>query len=473
MSGTIDIVLGPAGMVPAVPAEVHAQLIANVAATNPGYTANLPGTLIEDISSTDVAAILLCNSALVELVNSVTPYGANQFILNQLGQIYGVQQGQATNTSVYVVFTGTPGFIIPIGFVVSDGTYQYAVQDGGIVGAGGFTPSLYCLATTSGSWAVPANTVTALASSVPSTISLTVTNPLPGTPSAGAQSVESYRAQVLQAGLAASQGMPRYLKTLLANVPGVQPRLISIVPSGSSWEIIVGGGDPYQVAYAIYTALFDISNLVGSTMSISAISATSPAVITTDLNHGLITGDTTTISGVTGTGGITGINQTLSVTRISNTTFSVVFNATGTTYTGGGVLTPNARNQVITINDYPNTYSIPFVVPPAQNVEVSLTWNTNSLNSVSASSMAALGATALANYINSIAVGAPMNLFELQNAYQIATASILPTAFLTRMVFAVTIDGVLTAPDAGTGIIAGDPESYFLTSVTDISIVQG
>jgi hypothetical protein len=84
MSGTIDIVLGPAGMVPAVPAEVHAQLLANVAATNPGYTANLPGTLIEDISSTDVAAILLCNSALVELVNSVTPYGANQFILNQL-----------------------------------------------------------------------------------------------------------------------------------------------------------------------------------------------------------------------------------------------------------------------------------------------------------------------------------------------------------------------------------------------------
>jgi hypothetical protein len=471
MSGTIPIVLGPAGMIPAVPADVHAQLLANVAATNPGYTANLPGTLIEDISSTDVAAILLCNSALVELVNSVTPYGANQFILNQLGQIYGVQQGQATNTSVYVVFTGTPGFIIPIGFVVSDGTYQYAVQDGGIVGAGGFTPSLYCLATTAGSWAVPANTVTALASSVPSTISLTVTNPLPGTSSAGAQSVESYRAQVLQAGLAASQGMPRYLKTLLANVPGVQPRLISIVPSGSSWEIIVGGGDPYQVAYAIYTALFDISNLVGSTMSVAAISAAAAAVVTTDLNHGLASGNTTTISGALG---MTGANGTWTVTVLTPTTFTIPYNSTSApAYTGGGVLTPNARNQVITINDYPNTYSIPFVVPPAQTVEVSLTWNTNSLNSVSASSMASLGATALANYINSIAVGAPMNLFELQNAYQIATASILPTAFLTRMVFAVTIDGVLTNPDAGTGIIAGDPESYFLTNVTAISIVQG
>ena len=471
MSGTIPIVLGPAGMIPAVPADVHAQLIANVVATNPGYTANLPGTLIEDISSTDVAAILLCNSALVELVNSVTPYGANQFILNQLGQIYVVQQGQATNTSVYVVFTGTSGFIIPIGFVVSDGTYQYAVQDGGIIGAGGVTPSLYCLATTAGSWAVPANTVTALASSVPSTITLSVTNPLPGTPSAGAQSVESYRAQVLQAGLAASQGMPRYLKTLLANVSGVQPRLISIVPSGSSWEIIVGGGDPYQVAYAIYTALFDISNLVGSTMSVASISKASAAVVTTDLNHGLTTGNSTTISGALG---MTGANGTWTVTVLTPTTFSIPYNSTSApTYTGGGVLTPNSRNQVITINDYPNTYAIPFVVPPAQSVSVSLTWNTNSPNSVSASSVAALGATALVNYINSIAVGAPMNLFELQNAFQIATASILPTAYLTRMVFAVTINGVLTNPQTGTGIIAGDPESYFLTNVTAISIVQG
>jgi hypothetical protein len=471
MSGTIPIVLGPAGMIPAVPADVHATLIANVAATNPGYTANLPGTLIEDISSTDVAAILLCNSALVELVNSVTPYGANQFILNQLGRIYGVQQGQATNTSVYVVFSGPAGYIVPIGFTVSDGTYQYIVQDGGIIATGGTTSPLYCLATTAGSWAVPANTVTALATSTPSTITLTVTNPLPGTPSSGAQSVESYRAQVLQAGLAASQGMARYLKTLLANVTGVQPRLISAIANGTNWEIIVGGGDPYEVAYAIYSALFDINNLIGSTMSISAISKASAAVVTTTLNHGLTTGNTTTISGATG---MTGANGTWTVTVLTPTTFSIPYNSTGApTYTGGGVLTPNARNQVITINDYPNTYTIPFVVPPVQTVAISLTWNTNSTNSVSASSMATLGAAALVSYINSIPVGAPMNLFELQNAFQIATATILPTAYLTRMVFTVTINGVVTTPASGTGVISGDPESYFLTNTTLITIAQG
>jgi len=551
MSGTtIPIVMGPAGMVPAAPADVQTALIANVTATNPGYTANLPGTLIEDISSTDVAAILQCNSALVELINSVTPYGANQFLLNQLGQIYGVQQGQATNTSVYVVFTGTPGFIIPIGFTVSDGSYQYTVQDGGIIGTGtqsgtisaitqanpavvttsaphglttgqqitianalgmlgvngvwtvtvtgtttfsivynsssapaytgsgtftanGVSASLFCVATTTGSWAVPANSVTTISTSVPTGIALNVSNPLAGTPSTGAQTVDDYRAQVLQAGLAASMSMPRYLKTALGNVSGVQNRLVSIVPYGTNWQVIVGGtADPYQIANAIFNSVFDITTLVGSqTGLITAITQASAAVVTTALPHGLTTGNTVTIAGVLG---MTGANGTWTITVLSTTTFSITYNSSSApAYISGGVITPNARTQYITVNDYPNSYTFPFVVPPIQNVSVSLTWNTNSPYSVSAASVASLGSAAIQAYINSIPVGQPINQFELQNAFQIATATVLPTANLTRMVFAVYINGVLTAPASGTGIIAGDPESYFLASTTSITITQG
>lgn len=475
MSGTtIPIVLGPSGAVPQTPAAVQAALLAAVAATNPGYTADLPGTLIEDISSTDVAAILACDSALVELINSVTPYGANQFILNQLGSIYGVQQGQATNTSVYVTFTGSSGFIVAAGFTVSDGTHQYIVQDGGVIpGSGtGTTVPLYCLATVAGSWAVPANSVTTLATSVPSGVSLSCTNPEPGTPSSGAETVPAFRARVLQAGLAASQGMARYLKTLLANVPGVQARLIAVVQQASQYEVIVGGGDPYQVAYAIFQALFDITSLVGSTIQVTAITAANPAQITTDLNHGYATGNTVTIAGVTGT--MAGaVNGSHSVTVVDEKNFTIGVDTTAETYTGGGVCTPNARNQVVSLNDYPDTYSIAFVAPPVQNVAISLTWNTTSTNAVSATAMATLGAQALVAYVNSIAVGQPMNLFELQNAFQLATATILPTALLTRMAFDVYINTVLTAPASGTGVIAGDPESYFLTDVTQITITQG
>jgi Ubiquitin-activating enzyme E1 FCCH domain/Baseplate J-like protein len=473
MSGTtIPIVMGPSGMVPAQPANVQSALLASVAATNPGYTANLPGTLIEDISSTDVAAILACDSALVDLVNSITPYGANQFLLNQLGQIYGVQQGQATNTSVYVVFSGSAGYVIPAGFVVSDGTYQYIVQDGGIVATSGTSAPLYCLASSSGSWAVPANTVTTIATSVPSGVTLTVSNPNPGTPSAGAQPISDFRTQVLIAGLAASTGMPRYLKTQLGNVAGVQNNLVSVVQSGTNWKVIVGGGgDPYQIAYAIYSGLFDTANLVGSVMSVTAASAASAAVITTSINHGFVTGATITIAGATG---MTGINGTWTATVLTPTTFSIPYNSTSApSYTGGGVVTPNNRNQSITITDYPNTYTIPFVVPPLQTVSVSLTWNTIATASVSATAVASLGSAAIVSYINSISVGYPINVFEMQNVFQIAISSILQPQFLTRMVFAVYINGILTNPASGTGAIYGDPESYFSTNSTLVTIAQG
>src|ERR1700676_3806380 len=88
------VIIGPQGLQPQQPTDLRAQLLAAVAATNPGYTANLPGGLIEDISSTDVAAIALIDQAKIEAVNSLTPLGANNFLLTQLGQIYGPVLGQ-------------------------------------------------------------------------------------------------------------------------------------------------------------------------------------------------------------------------------------------------------------------------------------------------------------------------------------------------------------------------------------------
>ena len=121
------ITITPAGLQPQSPASLLAQLLAAVAATNPGYTGDLPASLIEDVSSTDVGAIVLIDQARVELVNSLTPYGANAFVLNQLGAIYGVTPGLASNTSVNVVFTGTVGYVINVGFQVSDGTNTYQI----------------------------------------------------------------------------------------------------------------------------------------------------------------------------------------------------------------------------------------------------------------------------------------------------------------------------------------------------------
>ena len=92
------------GPVASTPSAIQAALIALVTQMAPGYTANLPGALIEDLSSTDVGAIITLDQARVDAVNSVTPYAANPFILLQQGLMFGLPQNTATNGQADVVF---------------------------------------------------------------------------------------------------------------------------------------------------------------------------------------------------------------------------------------------------------------------------------------------------------------------------------------------------------------------------------
>lgn len=467
----LPIVLTSAGLTPQTPSALLAQLIALVSAAQPGYTANLPGSLIDDVSGTDVAAVSLCDQAMVELVNSLTPYGANQFILNQLGQIYGVTQGQPTNTSVYVVFEGPPGFTIPIGFIVSDGTYQYVIQDGGVIASNGFTAPLYTIANVSGSFAAASGTVTQLITSVPSTITLTVTNPSNGTPGvATGESVASYQSRVIQAGLATAQGMPNLLRTSLSQVAGVQSRLISILQqTGGGWEIICGGGDPYQVAYAIYQALFDISTLVGSELAVSHITQANPGVVTTNLAHGLTTGAVLELTGIVGMTQLNGVSFTATV--LTPTTFSIGINTTGyNAYVSGGQLSPNPRNIIVSLNNFPDTYVIPFVNPPQETVTMTIDWATTTPNYVNPTAVAQAVQPAIVAYVNSVTVGQPMNLLQLKDAFISALPTSIPEASISSLLFSVYINGVLTAP-VGT-LISGDPESFFFATNAGITVVN-
>lgn len=469
----LPLVMSDQGLVPQAPADLRAQVVAQVAAVQPDYTSNLPGSLIEDVASTSVYALLQCDSSLVDLVNSLTPLSSNPWLLTQQGNLVGVGQAVGTNTAVYLVFSGPPGFVIVQGFVVSDGTYQYIVQDGGIIGTGGTSLPLYAVSPTTGSWAVPAGSVTALASSVPSPTVLTVTNPNTGIPGATAQDEASYRSTVTTAWLASAQGMPRFLRTLLAQVPGVQQRLVSIVQiTGGGLKIIVGGGDPYQVAYAIWTALFDVSALTPSVMSVAGITNANPGVVTTTLNHGYTTGQTVTMAGATGLTALNGVSLTATV--LSQKTFSIGVDTTNAgTYTGNGVMSPNARNVPVTISDYPDQYLIPFVSPPQQSVALAVTWNTSSSNYVSPVSIAQLAGPALVNYVNGVYAGQPMNLYDLQAVFRKAVKNIVAPSLITRLVFAVSINGIGVAAQSGTGIIAGDPESYFYTTSALVTVTQG
>lgn len=379
------------------PAELAAEAFAVAQSLAPGIT-SLPANLIGDMNATTAGSLTVAQQALVDLVNSVSPYTANAPILYQLGNVYGVQQGVGSNTSVYVTFSGTPGFVINVGFTVSDGTYQYTVQDGGVINSSGISQSLYCLANVSGSWAVPANSVTQIVTSVPFGISVTCTNPTTGLPGASAQSLEDYQAQVIQAGQAVSTGIGTLVRTSLQQVSGVQPRLISFRQISGGWQVLVGGGDPYQVANAIYQSMFNIIDLQGAT-------------------------------------------------------------SIGTT-------------EIVTINDFPDAYSIKFVVPTLQAVSINVTWSTISgTNFVANSVVSAAVQPALASYVNSIYVGKTMSKLELEQTFIQATSGIIDPTTLSNLTFGVYVNGTLVTPS---GVLyAGDPEGYFYTTTNSITVAQG
>lgn len=262
------VVITSTGLQPQSPSSIQQQIITSVAATNPGYTPNLPGSLIEDVSSTEVGGVVVCDQAKVDSVNSLTPNGANEALLIQLGSIYGPQLGSTTNTSVPVVFTSpNVGYVVPNGFLVGDGTNTYSVP-GTVIGSTGVSPTVTATSVNPGSFAVPANTVTTLLTSVPSTITLSVNNTLAGTPGGAAETWYAFRARVLQAGLAACVGTARMIKTALGMVSGVTTNLISVQQaSGGGIRVIASGGDTYAIAYAIFSSVADPSELVGSAVS--------------------------------------------------------------------------------------------------------------------------------------------------------------------------------------------------------------
>lgn len=467
---TFPLVMTTAGPQVTSPTDLRAGLISIVEETNPGYTANLPGSLIEDIASTNVAALSIMDSARVDLVNSISPYTANAYLLVQLGNVYGVPLGVGSNSSVYVTFSGTVGFTINSGFIVSDGTNQYVVQTGGVIGDDGVSSSLYCIAQSYGTWAIPANSVTQLITSVPSTITLTCTNPQAGLLATSQQTTAEYRSQVLQAGYASAQGMSSFLKTGLENVTGVQARLVSVRQSSTGgWQVICGGGDPYDVANAIFRGLFDLGSLVGSTLYITDITSETEAVVTTELNHGYVSGQVVKFSGVVG---LTGINNTNFIaTVITEKTFSINYDTSSAgTYESGGICTPNLRNITVSINDFPDTYVIPFINPPQQSVRVNIDWSTISTNYVSPSAVSQLANPAIVTYINSIYVGQPLSIYQMQTAFQEAISSVLEAYLIKTIDITVYINDIETLPSLGSGLVYGDPESYMETNSTLISI---
>ena len=108
MSGSIPIILTAAGRTNTPPATLNAEIIAGATALSPGFTV-LPAGLVDDVTSTDTAALVLCDQAVTETIDSLTPYGANAWLLVQLAQRHIVIQGLITDNNAGGVDRGVAG----------------------------------------------------------------------------------------------------------------------------------------------------------------------------------------------------------------------------------------------------------------------------------------------------------------------------------------------------------------------------
>ena len=192
---------------------------------------------------------------------------------------------------------------------------------------------------------------------------------------------------------------------------------------------------------------------------------TNPVVITTADNHNLTTGDLEIISDVVGMPFVN--NQFLPVTVLDAKNFSVPLDATiWGLYQYGGTVYPNPINLFVTIADTPDTYLIPYVNPPQELVNVTVTWITNSPNFVSPTSMAQAAVPAIVDYINSLPAGtSPINFNVLNQVFLEAVSNVLQPEYIIELLFQVSIGGVGAFPAPGTNVIFGDRYSYFYTGV--------
>lgn len=264
----IPLVLTDAGAQPTDPSVLRQAILNGVAAISSGYTANLPGTLIEDILSTDMGALVTIDQARVDTINSLYPYSANDYILSLLGAQLGIPQGQATNANVNVVFSGSSGQVVPQGTIVSDGIGQYVSTVGAIISASGSTVPVNCVANSS-SIVVPAlpNAVTQVLTSFPSGVTITCNNPNAGIAALPPQTSDEYRSQLMLAYAAPVASSAAFILSTVLAVTGVNPLLTAVKVLSTGYQVIAAGGSPQAIGYAILTASADIYNLLGSQVS--------------------------------------------------------------------------------------------------------------------------------------------------------------------------------------------------------------
>ena len=138
------------------------------------------------------------------------------------------------------------------------------------------------------------------------------------------------------------------------------------------------------------------------------------------------------------------------------------------------MVTPNPIVEEVTINDWPDHFLVPYVIPAAERTAITIVWTTDSPNYISQGAVVSVVQQPILTYVNSIPCGVtPLSVYELEAIFLDAPTRFCRARRWCRCVINVSIDGVGVLPEPGTGVIPGDINGYFMLDAGDLTILEG
>ncbi|MCZ9850163.1 baseplate J/gp47 family protein [Brachyspira hyodysenteriae] len=253
--------IGNTGVIKDDPTVIRERLLNQAIEKVEGFT-DLPSGIQNNLLDESVLDIVEIQDMLANVMNSISPSYANDFIVRELGEAFGLKIKDQALPNTTITFYGLAGVIIPEGLEVgnADGSKKFITTKSDIINATGQV-SIYCEGADYYDTPTPANTLNILLNQVLNVTSCTNLNDAVET--TPAETISEFRSRFQTRALANRSGTVATLDNALKEIEGTVDRLCTykasqIVEEGVSkavLEIIVGGGDDYSVALAIFNSI--------------------------------------------------------------------------------------------------------------------------------------------------------------------------------------------------------------------------
>ena len=253
--------IGNTGIIKDDPTVIRERLLNQSIEKVEGFT-DLPSGIQNNLLDESVVIESEIQDMLANVMNSISPSYANDFIVRELGAAFGLKIKDQALPNTTITFYGLAGVVIPEGVEIgnADGSKKFITTKSDIINAAGQV-SIYCEGADYYDTPTPANTLNVLLNQVLNVTSCTNLND--AVESTTAETISEFRSRFQTKAQANRSGTVAALDNALKEIEGTVDRLCTyqasqIIEEGvkeAVIEVVVGGGDDYQVALAIFNSV--------------------------------------------------------------------------------------------------------------------------------------------------------------------------------------------------------------------------